>query len=76
MNDFPERRITTNPAVCAGRPCIRGLRVRVTDILEMLAAGMMPDEILADFPYLERDDIAAALRFAALQTDHRVLRVA
>ena len=50
--------------------------MRVTDILEVLAAGMMPDEILVDFPYLERGDIAAALRFAALQTDHRVLRVA
>lgn len=58
-------RITVNPNQCAGRPCIRGLRVRVKDILDMLAAGASREEILLDYPYLEPDDITAALEFAA-----------
>lgn len=60
-------RITVHPDQCGGRPCIRGMRVRVADVLEWLAAGQTPDEILADFPYLEREDIIAALRYAARQ---------
>jgi uncharacterized protein (DUF433 family) len=66
-------RITVEPDKCGGRPCIRGLRVRVTDILAMLADGVSHDEILRDFPYLEPDDIKAALAYAARQTDHAVL---
>jgi uncharacterized protein (DUF433 family) len=58
-------RITRNPGVCGGRPCIRGLRIRVGDILEMLARDVKPDEILSDFPDLEADDIRACLLFAA-----------
>jgi uncharacterized protein (DUF433 family) len=69
-------RITVNPAVCGGRPCIRGLRIRVKDVLDLLAAGATRDEILADYPYLEPDDIAAVLEFAAKQNDHPVLRSA
>jgi uncharacterized protein (DUF433 family) len=68
-------RITTKPEQCGGRPCIRGLRVRVKDVLDLLAAGASRDEILADYPYLEAEDITAALQFAAKQTDHPVLRV-
>ncbi len=60
-----EPRITFNPAQCGGRPCIRGMRIRVSDILEMLAEGVAVETVLADFPSLEREDIAAALRFAA-----------
>jgi len=71
-----EPRITIDPKVCGGRPCIRGLRIRVSDVLEMLAAGASRKEILADYPYLEAEDIAAALSFAAHQTDHLILRVA
>ena len=71
-----QQRITIDPAVCGGRPCIRGLRIRVSDILSMLAAGASQDEILADYPYLEAADIVSALDFAARQTDHPVLRVA
>ncbi len=67
-------RITVNPNQCAGRPCIRGLRVRVKDILDMLAAGASREEILMDYPYLEADDITAALEFAAQQSDHPVLQ--
>jgi uncharacterized protein (DUF433 family) len=69
-------RITFDPAQCGGRACIRGLRVRVKDILEWLAAGETHEAILANFPYLEREDIYAALHYAALQADHRVLRAA
>jgi uncharacterized protein (DUF433 family) len=69
-------RITIDPNVCGGKPCIRGMRIRVSDILSMLAAGASQDEILEDYPYLEAGDIAAALDFAARQTDHPILRVA
>jgi uncharacterized protein (DUF433 family) len=58
-------RITTDPNVCHGKPCIRGLRYPVENLLEWLAGGMTPDEILADYPDLERDEIRAALVFAA-----------
>jgi len=67
-------RITTNPDVCGGRPCIRGLRIRVKDVLDLLAAGATRGEILDDYPYLEDEDITAVLEFAARQNDHPVLR--
>lgn len=67
-------RITIEPNKCGGRPCIRGMRIRVCDILEMLAEGATPEEILKDFPYLEPDDIKAALAYAAKQMDHAVLQ--
>ena len=67
-------RITVDPNVCGGRPCIRGMRIRVKDILDMLAAGAGREQILADYPYLESDDIVAALQFAATQSDHPVFR--
>ena len=69
-------RITVSAEVCSGRPCIRGLRIRVKDVLELLAAGATREEILADYPYLETDDITAVLEFAARQNDHPVLRSA
>lgn len=74
MNDAT--RITIDPNVCGGHPCIRGLRIRVTDVLSMLAAGASHEQILEDYPYLEAADITAALDFATRQTDHPVLRVA
>lgn len=58
-------RITSDSAVLGGRPCIRGMRVRVKDILDLLASGASRAEILRDYPYLEGDDIAAALEYAA-----------
>ena len=64
-----ESRITFNPAQCGGRPCIRGMRIRVSDILEMLADGVSAETILSDFSDLEPEDISAALRFAARGTD-------
>ena len=69
-------RITVEPGKCGGRPCIRGMRIRVTDILGMLAEGVPHEEILKDFPYLEPDDIKAALAYAARQSDHAVLQPA
>ncbi|MBM3789965.1 MAG: DUF433 domain-containing protein [Acidobacteria bacterium] len=69
-------RITFNPEQCGGRPCIRGLRVRVRDILDLLAAEVPPETILKDYPYLEREDIQAALEYAAAQVDHPILQSA
>lgn len=66
-------RITLNDAQCGGRPCIRGMRIRVSDVLELVGAGASFEEILEDYPYLERDDILAAVEYAARQTDHPVL---
>jgi uncharacterized protein (DUF433 family) len=66
-------RITVDDAQCGGRPCIRGMRIRVTDILELLSAEATIAEILADYPYLEREDILAAIEYAARQADHSVL---
>lgn len=69
-NDL-RRRITSEPGKCGGKPCIRGMRIRVIDVLEMLASGMTTAEILADFPDLEARDIAACLDVAAAQAAHR-----
>ncbi len=73
MNLDRLNRITVEAGKRGGRPCIRGLRIRVTDVLELLAAGASFEEVLADYPYLEREDILAALDYAAHQADHAVL---
>jgi uncharacterized protein (DUF433 family) len=67
------KRITIEPGKCGGRPCIRGMRMRVTDILQLLSAGASHEEILADYPDLEPEDLLAAIEYAAHQTDHVVL---
>jgi uncharacterized protein (DUF433 family) len=69
-------RITIDPHVCGGRPCIRGLRIRVRDVLDMLAGGATREDILADYPYLADDDITAALAYAARAIDHAVIAAA
>jgi len=69
-------RITVNPQQCGGRPCIRGQRIRVKDVLEMLASGMSKEEILADYPYLEAEDINAVFAYAARLSDHPVVYAA
>jgi uncharacterized protein (DUF433 family) len=66
-------RITYNPQQCGGKPCIRGMRIRVADILELYAAGLSSEQILSDFPDLEAEDLEAALRYAAREVDHPVL---
>ena len=58
-------RITFNPNQCGGRPCIRGMRIRVKDVLDLLAAGVSHAEIIEDYPYLEFEDISACLEYAA-----------
>jgi uncharacterized protein (DUF433 family) len=64
MNDLLSR-VTLDPQQCGGRPCLRGTRMRVQDVLDMLAGGATAEEILADFPYLEADDIRASIAYAA-----------
>jgi uncharacterized protein (DUF433 family) len=66
-------RITIRPEQCHGQPCIRGMRIRVADVLDMLAADASPAAILADYPDLEQDDIRAALAYAATQIGHPVV---
>lgn len=70
---MPFDRITVDPAKMGGMPCIRGLRVPVATVVSMVADGMTADEILADLPYLEREDIFEALRFAAEAVREREL---
>ena len=66
-------RITVDPEQCGGRPCVRGMRIRVTDILELLAAGESHEQVLAEYPYIEAADIAACLQYAARRLDHPTL---
>ena len=66
-------RITIESGKCGGRPCIRGLRIRVSDILSLLGSGASHQEILADYSSLKENDIRAALEYAAIQTDHAIL---
>lgn len=72
MNDL-SKRITIDPDRMHGRPCIRGLRITVSDVLGLLSAGQSREEILIDYPYLESADIDAVLSFAASQADHPVI---
>lgn len=72
MSEIMER-ITINPAQCGGRPCIRGMRIRVIDILDLLAAGLSTEQILEELPDLESEDVRAALRYASRRLDHPVL---
>ena len=69
-------RITIEPGKCGGRPCIRGLRIRVSDILGLLGSGASHQEILEDYPQLEESDIRASLEYAATQADHAILTAA
>jgi uncharacterized protein (DUF433 family) len=66
-------RITFNPRQCGGRPCIRSLRIRVSDVLDLFAAGLTPAQILDEMPDLEPDDLKASLLFARQRIDHPML---
>ena len=68
-----QSRITHNPAQCAGKPCIRGMRIRVSDVLDLYAAGLSPDQILSELRDLEPEDLEAALSYAAQELNHPVL---
>lgn len=67
------KRITINPKQCGGRPCIRSMRIRVSDVLDLFAAGLSADEILEEMPDLEADDLKAALLYASRKLNHPVL---
>ena len=69
MADLPDR-ITIDPTQCGGRPCIRGMRIRVSDVLDLLANGLSSEQIIDELPDLERADIQACLRFASRRVDH------
>ena len=72
MADVAER-ITVDPAQCGGRPCVRGLRIRVSDVLDLLASGLTAEQVLEELPDLESADIVACLRYASRRIDHPVL---
>lgn len=66
-------RITFNPNQCGGRPCIRGMRIRVTDVLDLLKAGLTSTQIIDELPYLEAEDVRACLEYASKEIDHPIL---
>jgi len=70
---YISERITVNPEQCGGRPCIRGMRIRVVDVLDLLASGLSSTEVLKELPDLEMADIQAVLKFAAHRLDHPIL---
>ncbi len=70
----PLTRITFNPRQCGGRPCIRGMRIRVSDVLDLLAAGLTRSAVLDELPDLEAEDITAVLQYASQKLNHPVLR--
>ncbi|MFA5804485.1 MAG: DUF433 domain-containing protein [Melioribacteraceae bacterium] len=67
------RRITINPEQCGGRPCIRGMRIRVKDVLDLYAAGLNAEQILEEMPDLEKEDLQASLQYASKKLDHPVI---
>lgn len=66
-------RVTHDPEQCGGRPCIRGMRIRVADVLELLASGLTREQVLEELPDLEPEDITASLRYASRRLDHPIL---
>jgi uncharacterized protein (DUF433 family) len=71
----PSNRITFNPRQCGGRPCVRGMRIRVSDVLDLFASGLTAMQILNELPDLEADDLVACLQYARQRVDHAVLAV-
>lgn len=72
MSNWKER-ITVNSDQCGGRPCIRGMRIRVIDVLDLLASGLTQDQVLNELPDLEKEDIEAALKYASNKVNHPVI---
>jgi uncharacterized protein (DUF433 family) len=64
------KRITVNPKQCGGQPCIRGMRIRVSDVLDLFTAGLSAEQILEEMPDLEADDLKAAMAYASRKLDH------
>lgn len=72
MENFLSR-ITVNPEQCGGRPCIRGMRIRVSDVLDLFAAGLNFEQVLDELPDLEKDDLRACLQYVSRRISHPVL---
>ena len=72
MTEIAER-ITVDPEICGGRPCVRGMRIRVSDVLDLLANGLSSDQILQELPDLESEDIFSCIRYASRQVNHPVV---
>jgi uncharacterized protein (DUF433 family) len=70
---YLDERITVDPEQCGGRPCIRGMRIRVSDVLDLLASGLTPEQVIEELPDLEPGDVHASLRFASRRLDHPIL---
>lgn len=70
---FLDERITIDPEQCGGRPCIRGMRIRVSDVLDLLANGLAPEQVIEELPDLEPADVSACLRFASQRINHPIL---
>ena len=70
---YLNERITIDPEQCGGRPCVRGMRIRVTDVLDLMSAGLSTTEIIAEMPDLEEDDLKACIQYASKRIDHPVL---
>ena len=73
MEKFVADGITVDPEKCGGRPCVHGMRIRIIDVLDLLANGLTPTQILEEMPDLVEDDISACLRYASSQLNHPVL---
>ena len=73
MTQKLSERITVNPKQCGGRPCIRGMRIRVTDVLDLFAAGLTSQQILEEMPDLEAEDLQACLQYASRKLNHAIL---
>jgi uncharacterized protein (DUF433 family) len=73
MSEFP--RITHDPAIMGGKPCIRGMRVTVGMVVGQMGSGLTVDQLLADYPYLEREDVLEALRYAAWRAQEREIEL-
>ena len=70
-----KQRITVNPEQCGGKPCIRGMRIRVIDVLDMLTNGLNHEEIMEELPDLEKEDIVASIKYARKKLDHPIIEV-
>jgi uncharacterized protein (DUF433 family) len=73
MTQNLSNRITFNPKQCGGRPCIRGMRIRVSDVLDLFSANLTAEQILEEMPDLEREDLQAVLQYASRKVNHAVL---
>ena len=70
---FLDERITVDPEQCGGRPCVRGMRIRVTDVLDLLASGLTAEQVTGELPDLQIEDVLACIRFASRRIDYPII---